>query len=378
MRTYARHFIDEDEIGAVIGQLESGWLARGDVNERFERAVAEYIGSDTTVVACANGSVALEIALRALGIGPGHEVIVPDISWVSTASAVNLVGAMPVLCDVESTYPNLSVESVAKSITARTRAIVPVHFAGVACDMSGLYELCNYHGIDMVEDAAHAIGGRYPGGDRIGSWPNSIVCFSLHPAKNITTGEGGLVVTTRADIVESLRAIRSNGVVRSARDGAMKAMYDVVEIASNHHITSLAAAIGLEQIKKLDSFIKRRAELWAHYNRSLSSVPGVNLYAHPSHSGFNLCIAYVSGDRDRLLMRLNEKGIGAYFHYPPIHGLSVYRKNKSRRIIRSSLKNSEAYARTAITLPLYPALSKSDVDSVCNTLIDLQLCSKDS
>jgi len=364
---YAQHVIGSAERAAVLKLLDGGWLARGPVLAEFESAFSQYTGSETAI-SCSSGSAALEIVLRGLDIGPGDEVIVPNITWVSTATAVNKVGGTPVFCDVAADYPNLCPTAVEAGISSRTKAVIAVHFAGVAVDMTSLSDLCKHHSIELIEDAAHAVGGSYEDGTKIGSSTlSSAACFSFHPAKNMTTGEGGMVTTQDEELGVRMSLIRSNGISRRGTNGIDKALYDCLEIGDNYHLNCIAAAIGLHQIERLDGFVRRRAELWSLYSELLVEIPGLRLLRHPRHSAYNLCLAFMERNRDEALAALNDAGIGAYYHYPLLHELSVY-QNKASSRNGSRFDNSLYYRDHAITLPLHPALRDDDVRRIANVL----------
>ncbi|WND03336.1 DegT/DnrJ/EryC1/StrS family aminotransferase [Temperatibacter marinus] len=364
---YAQHFIDDEEIEAVFELLKDGWLARGPILDQFEDAFTKYIGCSHSI-SCVNGSASLEIILRALGIGDGDEVIVPNVTWVSTASAVNLTGAVPVLCDISSHLPNLCIHEVETCITPRTKAIIPVHFAGISIDMEAYHQLCQRYGLHLIEDAAHAVGGHYEDGTKIGSSPLSIAAsFSFHPAKNMTTGEGGMITTRDKNLAQKLAKIRSNGVIRNANNGIGKAMYDCTEIASNYHLNGLAASLGICQLKRLDEFVSKRQMLWETYAGLLDGIPNINLIPHPQSSAFNLCIITVKKNRDDLLVWLNNEGVGAYYHYPLLSELTVYKDQKKCRF-GNDFSNALEYNKTALTLPLHPSLDKEHIEYIVDTI----------
>ena len=366
---YAQHIIGTPEYDAVLKLMQDGWLARGSILTEFEELFARYVACNTAV-SCSNGSAALEIALRALDIGHGDEVIVPNVTWVSTATAVNLVGGTPVFCDIQADFPNICLEAIEECISPKTKAIIAVHFAGVSVAMQALSDICERNQITLLEDAAHAIGGSYPDGSKIGSSSlAAAACFSFHPAKNMTTGEGGMITTQDPKLGERLRLIRSNGVLRRGQDGIEKAKYDCLEIASNYHLNGIAAALGICQLERLDEFVSKRAELWSIYSDKLASVPGISLLNQPKVSAYNLCLATVDSDRDEVLLALNDAGIGAYFHYPLLSELSVYRDGARSRS-GANLKNSIHYRDSAITLPLHPSLDESDIHQVVKALAD--------
>jgi len=364
---YAQHIIGETERQAVLDLMDGGWLARGPALAEFENAFARYVGS-SAAISCCSGSAALEIVMRALNIGPGDEVIVPNITWVSTATAVNKVGGAPVFCDVEEGVPNLCPDAVEACISSKTKAVVAVHFAGVSVDMEALSTLCDKYGLTFVEDAAHAVGGSYADGVKIGSSAlSAAACFSFHPAKNMTAGEGGMVTTQDAELAARIALIRSNGVFRRGADGIKKAQYDCLEIGDNYHLNCIAAVIGLHQLDRLDGFVSRRGKLWQRYSQLLADSPHVTLLPHPAYSAYNLCLAMIENNRDQVFSALNKAGIGAYYHYPLLHELSVYKGTAQSRS-GPNLANSIYYRDHAITLPLHPGLKDDDINKIVEVL----------
>lgn len=369
MIPYAKHSFNLKEINAVLKQLNNGSIARGKIIQDFEQQLDLYLNSYT--VTCSSGSSALEIALRSAGIKPGDEVIVPNISWIATASAVNLVGATPVFCDIEKDYPNISLSHLKILITNKTKAVIPVHFGGVCVDLQALSKICKPNKILIIEDACHAFGGKYKDGKMIGSSNYSYcACFSFHPAKNITTGEGGLISTNKIKIKKKISIIRSGGIVRKKADGIQKAYYDCEQIGSNYHMTSLSAAIGIEQLKKIDKFVNSRKKLWKRYQKNLNINKNIYLYQHNENSAFNLCLIKVYKGRDKLLIKLNDNGVGAYFHYPQLRAMSVYKKSiKSYKEDAKNYINSLNYARSSLTLPLYPDMTIKQVDQISKIIL---------
>ena len=363
MIPYSKHSFSEKELDAVISQIQKGNIARGTIIDDFEQECSVYL--DSHCVSCSSGSAALEVALRAAGVGPGDEVIVPNISWIATASSVNLVGAVPIFCDVMKGFPNIDIESVKRVISRRVKVVIPVHFGGVAVDLSELKEVCDAYGTLIIEDACHAMGGMYKDGTKIGSSNKSLAaCFSFHPAKNITTGEGGLISTQSSNFLERVRVIRSGGVQRIGTSLTKKSFYDCTELGSNYHMTAISAAIGIVQLRKLNNFVEKRREIWSYYEQEISELEQFSLYQHPHYSGFNLCIASVNNHRNLLMELLIKDDIGVHFHYPLISELNIYNEKKVKSKVDSVLTNCYKYESNSLTLPLYPELSYKEVDYI--------------
>ncbi|KZR79917.1 UDP-4-amino-4-deoxy-L-arabinose--oxoglutarate aminotransferase [Prochlorococcus marinus str. MIT 1342] len=362
---YAKHLFDRCEISAALDILSNKSIARGPTTTSFEKKFSEVL-SHSYSTACSNGSAALEISLRAAGIGYGDEVIVPSITWVSTATSVSMVGAKPIFADISLDNYCIDYDSIISNISDRTKAIIPVHFGGIAVDLEPIWQLSTQYDLKIIEDCAHALGGKYIDGRPIGSSSNSYsATFSMHPAKNITCGEGGIITTHHPEIHELLNLYRSGGVRRNALAGIHKANYELLTVSSNFHLTDIQSAIAIVQLDKLNSFVQARRYQTSLYNKIFSETPAIKTHAHPSTSAFNLYIILVPHDkRDHLFNSLNKLSIGAYYHYPPLHKSILYNSN----II---LPNSEFYSRSALTLPLGPHLSELDIEYIASCVISI-------
>ena len=360
---FTRPSIGEVEIEAVREVLESGWITTGPKVQALEQALAEYIGGGVQLRAFNSATSALEAVLLAAGIGPGDEVIVPAISFVATANVVVRVGARPVFVDVDLHSRNLDADAVAAALTAGTRAVIPVHFAGLAADMEPLYRLADKHGLLVLEDAAQAIGTGYRG-RKIGSSGNP-VCFSFHPNKNMTTIEGGAVACADAAMLARLEQVRFHGIVRDS-SGHM----DVPEWGGKMNLPDVNAAVGLQQLARLDEFNRRRRELVQVYSRHLQEsdvlVLPVDEDGHSWHM-FCVCVDHeaLGTTREAIQSRFSEQGIAVGIHYPAMHLFSLYRRMGYGE---GDFPVAERIGKQTLTLPLFPAMRESDVEHVCNTL----------
>ena len=362
---YARHSFDESEIASVSELMRKGWIARGPCIGKFEELICDQL-SYRHCVSCANGSVAIEVVLRALGLGVDDQVIVPTLSWASTATSVSMVGATPVFADIDPKTYCISASSIRSLITPQTRAVIPVHFAGIPCDMEAIWTIAEEHGLYVLEDCAHALGGSYRDGTPVGSSPRSVAgTFSLHPAKNITTAEGGFIVSADSSLSNQFALYRSGGIVRNTGSLIDKAFYDISAVSSNYHLTDIQAAIGIIQLGKLDGFLAKRREQVSLYNKLFKQCSRIAGHHHPQTSAVNLFIVSLVEHefRERVFEFLNSSGIGAYYHYPLIHESSVYSESLSH------CPNASEYSLRAITLPLGPHLSKDDIEYISATLI---------
>jgi dTDP-4-amino-4,6-dideoxygalactose transaminase len=357
---FARPQIDEKTIAAVAKVLRSGWITTGPQVDAFESALSRYLGG-RPVRAFTSATGALEVALQAGGIGPGDEVIVPAMTFAATANVVVRVGARPVFVDVDVATRNIDVAAVEAAITPRTRAVMPVHFAGLPVDMDALYALAERRGLRVVEDAAHAIGASH-GGRRIGSF-GDLVVFSFHPNKNLTTIEGGAISIRDPAEVARVERLRFHGIERGA-DGST----DVVEAAGKHNLTDVAACVGLGQLRQLGQFNRKRRLLATRYFERLKTDPAMLLPArgdagHSWHMFAPLLpLERLRSGRQEFIAEMRKRGIGVGIHYPALHLASLYRKMGNRV---GDFPNAERIGRSTVTLPLFSAMTEADVDRVC-------------
>lgn len=345
----ARPMIGDEEKRAVLEVLESGMLAQGARVEAFEDAFAEMCGA-RHAVATSSGTTALHVALLAHGIGPGHEVITTPFTFIASANSILYVGARPVFVDIEPSSFNLDPDLVERAITPQTRAILPVHLFGLPCDMTSLTEIADRRGLTTIEDACQAHGAEYHG-RRVGSF--STACFSLYPTKNITSAEGGMITTSDDAVAERCRLMRQHG---------MRRRYYHDEIGYNFRMTDVHAAIGLEQLHKLDRFNAARAANAAFYDRHLC---GVTLPVTPDgyhHVYHQYTIRVPDGRRDSLADYLHQEGIGTGIYYPvPIHQQTYYTEKLGYRL---HLPQAERAAREVLSLPVHPSLSRGDLETI--------------
>ena len=356
-----------DEERAVVAVLRSKWLTMGDRTAAFERRFADHVGAKHGI-AVQNCTSALHLALLAVGVGPGHEVIVPTLTFVATANAVLYCGAVPVFADIESEHSLLiSPDDVARKITPRTRVIVPMHYAGYPCDMDGLGGLARARDVYVVEDAAHAPGSRW-GGRPVGSL-SAVSCFSFFANKNLVTGEGGMITTDDDAIAAHVRRGRSHGMtaVSYDRHKGHASGYDVVQPGYNYRPTEMQSALGLVQLDKLERNNARRRSLVAAYRRRLAGTDGVVVPfegrdADSSCHIFPILLPPASV-RAEVQATMKACGIQTSVHYPPIHRFSSF----SGRF-RADVPNVERVAERLLTLPLHPLMDEHDVALVCDAL----------
>jgi dTDP-4-amino-4,6-dideoxygalactose transaminase len=360
MLPFARPTLDEETIQGVVEVLRSGWIASGPNVKEFEAALSRYLGG-RPVRTQTSATASLEHCLQVCGIGPGDEVITPAMSFAATANVIVRVGARPVFVDVEDLDTrNIDFDQVEAAITPRTRAIMPVHFAGLPVDMDRLYRLAKERNLRVIEDAALAIGSRWRG-RLIGSF-GDLVCFSFHPNKNITTIEGGAVSGGSPEEVRALELHRFHGQVKTAIDG-----FDTAFAAGKANLSDVAARVGLGQLPRLEEFNAQRRQLVARYFELWKDSPPVRLPARAdeghSWSFFAplLPLDHMRITRLQYIEAMAERGIGVGVHYPAIHTFSAYRKLGYRE---GQFPNAERIGRETVTLPLFPTMELSDVDSV--------------
>jgi len=364
---FSRPSIGEEEIEEVVRCLRSGWITTGPVAARFESDFAAYVGA-AHALAVSSATAGLHLTMLALDLQPGDEVITSPMTWPATINAILFAGGTPIFADVEPETLNLDTDAVKRKLGPRTRAILPVHFAGQPCDMDQLLALARPLGVAVVEDAAHAIGAEL-GGRRIGGLDSEAAVFSFHPIKNMTTAEGGMVTTGDADLARRLRILRFHGVERDAWRAYGRAevpRYDVVVPGLKYNLTDLQAALGVRQLQKLESFIARRALLARSYDRAfadlaevrpLGRVPYPHRHAHHLYV-VRLAIERLTVDRDGFIGDLQAAGVSVGLHFIAAHELSYYRERLGHD--GADLPVATDASRRILSLPLYPSLTDGD------------------
>jgi dTDP-4-amino-4,6-dideoxygalactose transaminase len=368
--------IGEDEIAEVVDTLRSGWVTTGPKAKRFEADFARFLG-DTTggetlhCVAVNSATAGLHLALEALGIGPGDEVITTTHTFTATAEVVRYLGADVKLVDIDPATLNIDVAAVQAAITPRTKAIIPVHFAGLAADMPALLALAQRHGLKVVEDAAHALPST-SGGALVGTLASDATVFSFYANKTITTGEGGMLVTRQATLAQRARTMRLHGMNRDAFDRFQSTVpswyYEVVAPGFKYNLTDIAAALGLQQLKKAHAFQQQRAQLVAAYDGALAGLPVVLPPQAPAGElhAWHLYVLRLRDDagitRDRLIEALFKNGIGCSVHYIPLH-LHPYWRDRYGLQPAQFPHSQHAYEHM-LSLPLYTRMTEADVARV--------------
>lgn len=364
------------DVRQVTHAIRSGWLTTGPKVAEFEARLADRVGARHGI-AVNSCTAALHLALAALGVGPGDEVITSPYTFAATGEAILYLRAKPVFVDIDARTLNLDPDAVARAFTRRTRALLPVHIAGLPCDMEALAALASRRRVPIVEDAAHALGAAV-GRRAIGAL-SEMTCFSFYATKNLTTGEGGMVTLGDTRLADRLRRLSLHGLTRDAwkrysRAGSWR--YDVVELGFKYNMTDVAAAIGLAQLSRFDAMQRRRLHLARRYARALE---GEDAYENPAESpgtthAWHLFILRLRPGvlrigRDELIERLRDRGVGTSVHFQPLHLHSFYRRTFGYR--RGSYPVTERESSRAISLPLYPGMSDAALDRVAATLREL-------
>ncbi len=372
---FCRPTIGDDEIKEVTDSLKSGWITTGPKTARFEEEFRRYHGGDQEAIAVNSATAGLHLCLLSVDLKPGDEVITTSITWPSTVNNIVICGGQPVFADINKDTLQIDPEEVEKRITDKTRAIIPVHFAGAPADLDPIRGLCQRYSIALIEDAAHAIGTVYKG-KPIGS-DSEMAVFSFHPIKNITTGEGGMILCRDKERANRMRRLRFHGISRDAWKRYAKGgspQYQVVEPGFKYNMLDLQAAIGLHQLRKVSKFNKRRKHLAKNYLELLADVDAIMPIAQVSYPHdhawhlfvVRLDIDMMRVDRDEFIACLQDAGIGVGLHFPAVHLQSYYREKFG--FGRGELPNSEWNSDRLFSLPLYPLLEEDDQLRVVETL----------
>ena len=361
----ARPSVSQAEIDAVTRVLQSGWLSAGPKTVEFEEKLAERLGVPH-VVAVNSCTSALHLTLVALGIGPGDEVITTPITFVSTVNAILYVGATPVLADVDPVSMNIRPGEIARRISPRTRAIIPVHMAGQPCDLDEIHEVADKHGIPVVEDAAHALGASYQGRP-IGSLSRA-TCFSFYASKNLAAGDGGAVATTDEELAQRVRRLRFHGISSDAwkRYGrASLRTWQAVELGYKANFTDVQAALALAQLERFDELQARRREIAARYRQAFEPY-GITFPELPGRTHANHLFVLKVSDRDLFRQRLAEAGVATGIHFPAIHLQPYYRRRLGD--LAAELPVATLLSQQIVSIPLYPDLTDDEVQYVIDVV----------
>ena len=367
--------IEPSDRVAIETSLKSNLLTDGPSLRKFEKAFAKFTGSKFAI-GVSNATSALHLSLKSIGVGKGDEVIIPNITFVATANAVLYTGATPVLADVNYDDLNISSKSIKENITKKTKVILPVHFAGKSCNMPQIKKIANNYNLEIIEDCAHALGTKY-NKTHVGNFGKT-GCFSFYPTKNLTTFEGGMVITNSKQTALQIQNLRNHGITKSLKERFSKGYpwdFDMSELGYNYRLDEVRSSLGLNQLKRLEKMNKSRQKACTYYNTHLKDIIGIELFADPKLNN-NSCHLYVikilknfGMDRNTLFKHLLKKGIRTSVHYKPLNKFNFY-KNKTK--IYSTLINSEKLYSEILSLPLFPQISKHELNLVIDTIKKLQ------
>ena len=364
--------ITNEDKRAILAALDQNLLTDGPKLKEFENKFAKFTGA-RYAIGVSNATAALQLSLKAIGIGKGDEVIVPDLTFVASINAILFTGATPVIVDIDKEDCNVSVDSIKKSLTKKTKAVMPVHFAGKSCKMREIQIIARKNKLKIIEDCAHAIGGKL-NKKHVGTFGDT-GCFSFYPTKNLTTFEGGMVITNSKKISESIKTLRNHGITKSYQDRFTKGKpweYDVSIPGYNYRLDEIRAALGISQLKRITQNNLKRKKAALYYNSKLKNIKSIitpKILKDEDHA----CHLYVlrfkkqgKFSRDDLFTKLLKNGIRSSVHYKPLHTFTAYKKNAK---IFGKLINSKQIYKEIISLPLYPQITRKQQDLVLKNLV---------
>lgn len=375
---YGKQLIDAEDEAAVLQTLRSDWLTTGPMVEQFERAFADYIGV-RYAVAVSNGTAALHAAVSALGIQEGDEVVVTPMTFAASANCVLYQRGTPVFADVDPDTLLIDPAQVEAKITPRTKAVIAVDYAGQPCDYDALRAVVDRHGLGLIDDACHAVGGTYKG--RVVGTLADLNTFSLHPVKHFTTGEGGIITTDNDAYAMHMRVFRNHGITSDHRQRAQQGgfFYEMVDLGYNYRLTDIQCALGISQLRKVPQFVARRREIAARYDAAFDEIDYVSpLKIAPDRvSGYHLYMVQFDVDalglsRNEIFAALRAENIGVNVHYIPVHLHPFYQKTLGTHPGMCPVAE-DAYTRL-VTLPIFPQMTDDDVDDVVAAIRKLASC----
>lgn len=375
---FSKPEIGDDEISEVQDTLRSGWLTTGKKAIQFEEAFAEYLGDELACLAVNSATSGLHLALEAIGVAPGDEVITTTHTFTATAEVIRYMGAHPIFVDIDLDTYGIDIKQIEQKITPNTKAIIPVHYAGLALDIDAILSICTPYGIKVIEDAAHALPS-CKNGVLVGSNRSAATVFSFYANKTMTTGEGGMVVTRDADLAERIKVMRLHGIDRSAFDRYQSTVpkwyYEVIAPGYKYNLTDIAASLGLHQLKKINKMQRGREIIADAYLNELGGLP-IAMPPLPkvndTHSWHLFSINLENNptvSRDDFIARMSEKGVGCSVHYIPLHR-QPYWKN-TYHLKKEDFPNSEKLYSGQVSLPIYPSLDEMQLAHIINSVKEI-------
>lgn len=369
--------IGAEEIAAVVETMKSGWITTGPKTKEFEQTFAAFIGNNVEAIAVNSATSGLHLALEACGIGLNDEVIIPVLTFTATAEVIRYLGAHPVFVDCDLNTLNIDVEQIEQKITPRTKAIIPVHLAGLACDMEAILAIAKKHNLRVIEDAAHALPSKI-NNTLIGQHKSDVIVYSFYATKTITTGEGGMIVTNDAKIAKRCKTMRLHGIDRDAFDRYTSNkpawQYDIVAPGYKYNLSDIASSIGIVQLSKVDLFHEQRSKMAAKYTRELANLsivlPPQVKNSHTDTHAWHLYIIQLEDtvklSRDQFIQQMSDNGIGTSVHFIPLHLMS-YWKNQYN-LTSAQFPQATKYFNRALSLPLYTKMTAADQDKVIGVI----------
>ncbi len=363
-------WINNNDRKNVSKALLNRWLTNGPFLKEFESKFNKYLQTNYSI-GVGSATQGLHLSLQALGIGPGDEVIVPTFTFAATANSVLYCGAKPIFADIDSDTFNISIKEIKKKISKKTKAVIPVHYGGQACDMSEILKICKEHKLFLVEDCAHSLGSTYK--NHFCGSLGILGCFSFYATKVITTAEGGMVTTNSAKLDLKIRSLRSKGMNIQAKDREKKSKwkYDITDLGYNYRLDEIRSALGVSQIARINSINNMRIKIATHYDKLINKINGITIPKKKSNRNhiYHLYTIKIEKDfnmsRDELFTKLASKGIGTSVQYYPLHKMSYYKNNSSAR---KKFFNAEKLKDQILCLPIFPKMTLKQVEYVVSNL----------
>ncbi|WP_273746306.1 DegT/DnrJ/EryC1/StrS family aminotransferase [Morganella morganii] len=370
--------IGQEEIDEVVDSLKSGWITTGPKAKKFEQDFAEYLGGNVEAIAINSATAGLHLALEAIGIGLGDEVIVPTYTFTTTAEVVRYLGADPIFVDSCDDTLNMDPAKFEAAITNKTKAVIPVHFAGLACDMDAIISIARKHNLKVVEDAAHAFPTIY-NGKLIGTLDTDATVFSFYANKTMTTAEGGMLVSKHPDIISRAKVMRLHGISRDAFDRYQSKtpawFYEVIEPGFKYNMPDISAAIGIHQLKRINDFQVKRESMAQYYNDKLKNLPlilPVDAKDNNQHAWHLYPIRLTDSvkiSRDDFILEMSKRNIGCSVHFIPLHKHPVWRDKYN--LTPEQFPVAENNFQRIISIPLYTAMTREDQDRVITAITEI-------
>ncbi|WP_273838838.1 DegT/DnrJ/EryC1/StrS family aminotransferase [Providencia rettgeri] len=370
--------IGQEEINEVVDSLKSGWITTGPKTKQFEQDFANYLGGDVQAIAVNSATAGLHLALEAIGIGPGDEVIVPTYTFTATAEVVRYLGADPVFIDSCEDTLNINPEAFRKAITNKTKAVVPVHFAGLSCDMDAIIKIARENNIKVIEDAAHSFPTTY-NGKYIGTLDSDATVFSFYANKTMTTAEGGMLVSKNTDLIDRAKVMRLHGISRDAFDRYQSKtpawFYEVIEPGFKYNMPDISAAIGIHQLKKIDLFQTKREAMAEIYFNELQDLPLILPAKAPNNSQHAWHLFTIRLDetvkisRDDFIVEMSKRDIGCSVHFIPLHRHPIWKEQYNLK--PESFPVAEKAFNSIVSIPLYTAMTDEDQFRVINAIKEI-------